>query len=63
MRKNIIIRDLRIYVCDGHRPSYDSSPTFSGVALTDNEYHTLMGRIGKYLKQVQQRNDSAADKE
>jgi hypothetical protein len=60
MRKNIIFRDVRIWLCDGCRPSYDSPPLFSGVALTDREYHALTGMIGRYLKKVQARNERAA---
>lgn len=56
----IHVRDLRVYICDGHRPAHDSAPFASGIALTEREYLALTNRISSYLKTCRERRELEA---
>lgn len=55
MAPPIHIQDLRVYICDGHRPAHDSAAFASGVALTEREYYVLTARISRYLETCRKR--------
>jgi len=47
--------DTRVWICEGHRPAYDSAAFATGVVLTESECMTLRSMVGRYYNQCRQR--------
>jgi hypothetical protein len=54
--------DIRVWVCEGHRPVHDSVPLCSGVILSEHEYHTLRNMIARYYGKCAERRQKEAPK-
>jgi hypothetical protein len=49
--------DVRVWVCDGHRPAHDSAPLEHGTQMTLAEWWRLRNLIGKYYDSCRRRRE------
>jgi hypothetical protein len=57
MKEPVNACDTRIWMCEGHRPAYDSAPLASGIKLKPSEVSTLRNLIMKYMKKCKERRE------